>query len=97
MRERAEGGTSTPSHVPSPTRAEEGTGARGKEGAKEGWLDDVLVRAKGEAERGTLTRLNVDIDEELHYRLKEHCLRNRVTLRKLVPVLLAAYLEAMGD
>ncbi len=49
-------------------------------------------------EKVTKTRLNVDIDEDLHIWLKGHAIQNRRKLNDLIPRILKAYRDQVeGD
>ena len=41
-------------------------------------------------------RLNVELTESLHLRLKEYCVRRRVPIRSLVTALIEDFLEEEG-
>ena len=93
---RRKEGAGTRANPPSKERASEGAGV----GAGTRFLEDVLGRVKEGRQDGgkeVLTRLNVDIPDDLHLRLKMHCLKNGIKLRQLVPALLEAYLEEAGE
>ncbi len=58
----------------------------------------VLEEGKAQEERITKTRLNVDIDEDLHIWLKGHAIQNRRKLNDLIPRILKAYRDQVeGD
>jgi hypothetical protein len=39
---------------------------------------------------------NIEIDEDMHFALKQYCVGNRVTVRRLVVELIGAYLRDTG-
>jgi hypothetical protein len=43
--------------------------------------------------RGPVTRLNVEMPEDLHQRLKQHCVKTRTPIKALINALIALYLE----
>ena len=66
--------------------------------AKLSLKEAVLEEGKAQEERVTKTRLNVDIDEELHIWLKGHAIQNRRKLNDLIPRILKAYRDQVeGD
>jgi hypothetical protein len=66
-------------------------------------LDDQLSRQprravealsqQGGGDREPVMRLNVELTESLHLRLKEYCVRRRVPIRSLVTALIEDFLE----
>jgi hypothetical protein len=62
----------------------------------EDWLASVLETAKLPVKDGTTSRLNIEIDEDMHFALKQYCVGNRVTVRRLVVELIGAYLRDTG-
>jgi len=58
---------------------------------KQSLRDAVLEEGRGQEERVSKTRLNVDIDEDLHFWLKGHAIQNRRKLNDLIPRILKAY------
>jgi hypothetical protein len=59
--------------------------------AKQSLKDAVLEEGRAMEERVSKTRLNVDIDEDLHFWLKGHAIQNRRKLNDLIPRILKAY------
>lgn len=53
--------------------------------------ETVLEDKAGHEEKALKTRLNVDIDEDLHFWLKGHAIQNRRKLNDLIPRILKAY------
>ena len=47
--------------------------------------------------KGPVTRLNVEMPEDLHQQLKQHCVRTRTPIKGLINALIAWYLEAEGE
>lgn len=69
-----------------------------KQSTKLSLKDAVLEEGRSPEERITKTRLNVDIDEDLHFWLKGHAIQNRRKLNDLIPRILKAYRdEVEGD
>ena len=58
---------------------------------KQSFKDVVLENGNEREEKITKTRLNVDIDEDLHMWLKGHAIQNRRKLNDLIPRILKAY------
>lgn len=58
---------------------------------KQSLRDAVLEEGRAAEERVSKTRLNVDIDEDLHFWLKGHAIQNRRKLNDLIPRILKAY------
>ena len=46
--------------------------------------------------KGPVTRLNVEMPEDLHQRLKQHCVKTRTPIKGLINALIALYLDAEG-
>lgn len=44
--------------------------------------------------KGPVTRLNVEMPEDLHQRLKQHCVKTRTPIKGLINALIAFYLDA---
>ena len=44
--------------------------------------------------KGPVTRLNVEMPEDLHQRLKQHCVKTRTPIKGLINALIALYLDA---
>ncbi len=40
-----------------------------------------------------VTRLNVEMPEDLHQRLKQHCVKTRTPIKALINALIALYLQ----
>lgn len=59
----------------------------------EGWIESILERSKVPMKDGTTSRLNIEIDEDLHFALKRYCVGKRVTVRRLLIELIGAYLR----
>ncbi len=57
-------------------------------------LMEQLMPAGG---KGPVTRLNVEMPEDLHQRLKQHCVRTRTPIKALINALIALYLEDEGE
>lgn len=57
----------------------------------------VLEEGKEQEEKITKTRLNVDIDEDLHFWLKGHAIQNRRKLNDLIPRILKAYRDQVEE
>lgn len=74
--------------------AREGGREDGREPESEDWREAVRESAR-KAGSGPVrtTRLNADVDEALHTRLRIHCMEQGLRLKELIPALLAAYLE----
>ena len=53
-------------------------------------LMEQLMPAGG---KGPVTRLNVEMPEDLHQRLKQHCVKTRTPIKALINALIALYLE----
>ncbi len=69
-----------------------------KASPKQSLKEAVLEDGKAPEEKVTKTRLNVDIDEELHIWLKGHAIQNRRKLNDLIPRILKAYRDQVeGD
>ncbi len=47
--------------------------------------------------KGPVTRLNVEMPEDLHQHLKQHCVKTRTPIKALINALIALYLEAEGE
>jgi len=47
--------------------------------------------------KGPVTRLNVEMPEDLHQQLKQHCVQTRTPIKGLINALIAWYLEAEGE
>jgi hypothetical protein len=47
--------------------------------------------------KGPVTRLNVEMPEDLHQMLKQHCVQTRTPIKGLINALIAWYLEAEGE
>jgi hypothetical protein len=47
--------------------------------------------------KGPVTRLNVEMPEDLHQQLKQHCVKSRTPIKALINALIALYLEAEGE
>jgi len=47
--------------------------------------------------KGPVTRLNVEMPEDLHQQLKQHCVKTRTPIKGLINALIAWYLEAEGE
>jgi len=47
--------------------------------------------------KGPVTRLNVEMPEELHQQLKQHCVKTRTPIKGLINALIAWYLEAEDE
>lgn len=47
--------------------------------------------------KGPVTRLNVEMPEDLHQQLKQHCVKTRTPIKALINALIALYLEAEGE
>ncbi len=47
--------------------------------------------------KGPATRLNVEMPEDLHQQLKQHCVQTRTPIKGLINALIAWYLEAEGE
>lgn len=47
--------------------------------------------------KGPITRLNVEMPEDLHQQLKQHCVRTRTPIKGLINALIAWYLEAEDE
>ncbi len=54
-------------------------------------LMEQLMPQNGKA---PVTRLNVEMPEDLHQQLKQHCVRTRTPIKALINALIALYLEA---
>ncbi len=91
-------------HVPSNDASFEGSPdasngqipTRGNGDTGEGWIEAVRERAKARSGKEPLTRLNVDVPERVHKRLRLHCLLHETTIRDEVCAILEAYLDAQG-
>lgn len=57
----------------------------------------VLESGNEREEKITKTRLNVDIDEDLHMWLKGHAIQNRRKLNDLIPRILKAYRDEVEE
>jgi len=68
-----------------------GKTAPAKASPKQSLKDTVLDEGRAVEERVSKTRLNVDIDEDLHFWLKGHAIQNRRKLNDLIPRILKAY------
>lgn len=66
-------------------------------GPKETWWEGVKARAKAGSSEGRRVRLNVDVDEDVHLRMKIWCVTNGYKFNEMVPALLAAFLEAAEE
>jgi hypothetical protein len=81
------------------------TKARIREGRKlplrapsnEAWWEGVKARAKVGSSDGRRVRLNVDVDEDVHLRMKIWCVKNGYKFNEMVPALLAAFLDEAGE
>lgn len=47
--------------------------------------------------KGPVTRLNVEMPEDLHQQLKQHCVQTRTPIKGLINALVAWYLEVEGE
>ncbi len=47
--------------------------------------------------KGPVTRLNVEMPEDLHQQLKQHCVQTRTPIKGMINALIAWYLEAEGE
>ena len=47
--------------------------------------------------KGPVTRLNVEMPEDLHQQLKQHCVQTRTPIKGLINALIAWYLEAEDE
>jgi len=47
--------------------------------------------------KGPVTRLNVEMPEDLHQRLKQHCVKTRTPIKGMINALIALYLDAEGE
>ncbi len=56
-------------------------------------LMEQLMPAAG---KEPVTRLNVEMPEDLHQRLKQHCVKTRTPIKALINALIALYLEDEG-
>ena len=56
--------------------------------------EHVLSQLLPPNEKGAVTRLNVEVPEDLHQLLKQHCVRTRTPIKGLINALIAWYLEA---
>lgn len=57
------------------------------------YLMEQLMPSGG---KGPVTRLNVEMPEDLHQRLKQHCVKTRTPIKGLINALIALYLDAEG-
>lgn len=57
-------------------------------------LMEQLMPQNGKA---PVTRLNVEMPEDLHQQLKQHCVRTRTPIKALINALIALYLEAEAE
>jgi len=64
---------------------------------KQSFKDVVLENGNEREEKITKTRLNVDIDEDLHMWLKGHAIQNRRKLNDLIPRILKAYRDEVEE
>ena len=64
---------------------------------KQSFKDVVLENGNEREEKITKTRLNVDIDEDLHMWLKSHAIQNRRKLNDLIPRILKAYRDEVEE
>ena len=64
---------------------------------KQSFKDAVLENGNEREEKITKTRLNVDIDEDLHVWLKGHAIQNRRKLNDLIPRILKAYRDEVEE
>ena len=56
--------------------------------------EHLIDRLMPQSEKGPVTRLNVELPEELHQQLKQHCVRARTPIKGLINALIAWYFEA---
>ena len=64
---------------------------------KQSFKDTVLENGSEREEKIAKTRLNVDIDEDLHMWLKGHAIQNRRKLNDLIPRILKAYRDEVEE
>lgn len=57
-------------------------------------LMEQLMPLNGKA---PVTRLNVEMPEDLHQQLKQHCVKTRTPIKSLINALIALYLEAEAE
>ena len=57
-------------------------------------LMEQLMPQNGKA---PITRLNVEMPEDLHQQLKQHCVKTRTPIKALINALIALYLEAEDE
>jgi hypothetical protein len=57
----------------------------------------VKARAKVGSSDGRRVRLNVDVDEDVHLRMKIWCVTHGYKFNEMVPALLAAFLDEAGE
>lgn len=57
-------------------------------------LMEQLMPLNGKA---PVTRLNVEMPEDLHQQLKQHCVKTRTPIKALINALIALYLEAEAE
>jgi hypothetical protein len=61
------------------------------------WWEGVKTRAKTGSSERRRVRLNVDVDEDVHLRMKIWCVKNGYKFNEMVPALLAAFLDEAGE
>jgi len=64
-----------------------------QEGVRAVWTEDVKERAKAGGNEGRKVRLNVDVDEAVHLRMKIWCITNGFKFNEMIPALIAAFLD----
>jgi hypothetical protein len=65
-----------------------------REALQQAWSEDVKARAKKGSPEGRRVRLNVDVDESVHLRMKLWCIKNGYKFNEMIPALMTAFLEA---
>ena len=68
-----------------------------QEATQEAWWEDVKTRAKAGGQDGRKVRLNVDVDEGVHLRMKLWCIKNGYKFNEMIPALMAAFLDEIGE
>ena len=90
-------GTQEAVNPPTKARTREGGKVSLRTPSNEAWWEGVKARAKAGSSDGRRVRLNVDVDEDVHLRMKIWCVKNGYKFNEMVPALLAAFLDEAGE